>query len=254
MNEHLDKIKEVGLEEYLSNYFPKKARRKNIEDAVTYLLFGIALVAGGIIFISTRSGEHVLDVLIMEYGSFALIAIICGLAGLFRALQFMRIKTDVTSYKDELTKRHGDYKTVLNEIEAQLDGEIQGGGHASVTTEDWFIFLCNLNGIHFIHKSEIAGLVATRKCAILIWDNGKLFKIRTSNWMSFFNVLTKNNEYVLSNKDLVANAAGMRMPAARLIKNRRLDIFNSNKNAAQLIAKQYHENKNAGIKASWVNT
>ena len=252
MNQQLNKIKEVGIEEYITNYFPKKARRKNIGEAVSFLIIWAVFTAGSLIYIFTRQGEHILDMLLIEGGIYAVSTLIIGLLGLFHAFKFTRIKTDVTSYKEQLTKRHGDYKAALKEIETQLDGEIQGG-RTCVTTEDWLVFLCNQIGIHFIHKSEIAGLVATRKCAIIIWDNGKLFRIRTSNWRSLFCVLTKNNEYVLSNKDLVTTAAGNRVTADRLIKNRKLDIFNKNKNSANLIAKQYHENKNAGTKGTWVN-
>ena len=254
MNEQVNKIKEVGLEEYITNYFPKVARRKNIGEAMNFLLVGIVFIVGSLIFIFIRQGEHILDVLILEYGWFALIFIIVGLVGLFRAVQFMHIKTDVTSYKDELTKRHGDYKAALKEIESQLSGEIQGG-NTTITTEDWLIFLSNALGVYFVRKSEIAGIVRTPNRANVIWDNGKLFVMKTSNWESLFSVLTndRDNKYVLSNRDLITNAAGNRVAANRLIKSRGLDIFSKNKNSAKLIAKQYHENKQAGITASWAN-
>ena len=174
------------------------------------------------------------------------------------------MKLDITTYKDELTERYGSYKAVLQEIETQLSEEEARIGRTCITTSNWLIILNGTRGVRVIQKSEIAGVIRTKWSsrynsginANIIRDNGELFAIRifgNSGWEDIFLYFSKDNPYLLSNNDLITNISGGCVPAHKLIKGRRIDIFNRERNAAKLIVKQYHENKSAGIKAFWAS-
>ena len=231
----LNKIRKMGLEGYVDNTFSKKARRSNIILILFFLLGGVGLAALGIF--ATESGGGAFFLVLLGIG-----ALIFGIK-----LCFKGTKVDTSGYKDELTRRHGDYKAVLREIESRIFSEpvhLLDAGFYSVT--GWLIVLCSTKGAHFIRKTEIAAIIGTNNGTEIIWDNGKLFiaffNSGSFSWDQAFYVLAHENPFLLSNGDLVVNAAGIPMV---------IDNLAEDTNRPQLIAAQFQENVKIRLTGQW---
>jgi len=236
----IDKIRNEGLENYLATSFAKKIKRDNAALTWFFIIGGIFFVGGGVLTLfadDTTSGPF--------------IAIAIGAVSFLVAWLCARKpapKSD--AYKEELNKRHGDYKAVLNEIEYKLLTEhvhnLDIGGFYSVS--DWLIVLCSMQGVHFIRKVEIAAIIGTGDGTKIIWDNGESFNAYFNKghyaWEEAFYILAADNPHLLSNGDMVANLAGVAVTLETV-------MHHEHKASDRLITQQYLNNKAAGIAANW---
>jgi len=94
----LNKIRKMGLEGYVDNVFSRKAKRSNIYLILFMLLGGLGLGALGLF--ATESGGGTALLVLLGMGALVVGILLC----------FKGTKVDTSSYKDELTRRHGDYK------------------------------------------------------------------------------------------------------------------------------------------------
>ena len=258
-------IQEMGFEKYIAESFAREIRIVNMLLGAFFLLLG-----GVLMFFCARWGLTAeinnLDELLGNI-YIGLLMFIPGVLSLaYSFYRFRRItQADITSYKERLTQRHGDYRKVLKEIEATLGGDddvFPEVGSCFHVTRDmaWVIVMSFKKGVHFFHKSEIACMITyyrqtgaiTRYSpgshtyyAKIIIDSGESF-VSSDYEDNQFMLMGEGNPFMLSNNDLVENSNGKMVTAINLnnsIKNEKI------KN--ELIAKQYLENKKAGIMALW---
>ena len=234
----INKIRQMGFENYIDNKFSKKSKRAN---AVLIWFF----ILGGIIF----AGLGLLTLIVPEttWGPFVSIAV--GLACFFLAWKCRSKPVDNAVYKTELTKRHDDYKAVLKEIDEKFaTEEVHWLDAGFIAINDWLIVLCTMQGAHFVHKSEIAAILGTNNGTIIVWDDGQTFTAYFNNgnykWDEAFLIAAMGNPYLLSNDDLVVNSKGETVTAEVVLKE---------KESSQLIVRQFLENKEAGVTAYWAD-
>ena len=234
----INKIKQMGFEDYVDNIFSKKSKRTN---AVLIWFF----ILGGIMF----TGAGLLTLIAPETTWGPLVAIAIGLASFFLAWKWRSKPTDNAIYKEELKKRHGDYKAILKEIDEKFATEAAHWLDAGfIAIDDWLIVLCTMQGAHFVHKSEIAAILGTSSGTLIIWDDGQSFTAYFNNgnykWDEAFLIAALGNPYLLSNDDLVVNAKGETVTADAILKGKEADKL-------KLIVAQFLKNKEAGIVAYW---
>jgi len=232
----ISRIQQIGLEGYVDNDFRKKSKRTNRILMWTFFLLGILMVLVGLVAATGSVGVGVF-------------LIIVGLGGIFIGWLFkIPGKTNPgLDYKEVLTRRHGDYKKVLKEIETQLTvrvfSQLDGGFYA---TEDWLVILCSQQGTHFLHKSEIAAIIGTNHGTEIVWDDGQSFTAYFNNgehkWDDAFMILAGNNPYLLSHGDFITTPEGELAPVENPVKNG---------DRMKLIAEQFLSNKEAGVVAGW---
>ena len=233
----IDKIRTAGLESYVDNDFRKSSKRTNQFLVWAFLLGGVFLSAIGIGAMATESLGTGVFLTLLGLGSFFM-------AWLFKIPGKTNPGTD---YKDELTKRHGDYKQALKEIETQLTtetvGKIDDGLYA---TSDWLVVLCSQQGSHFIHKSEIASILGFSGGTEIICDNGQVFNASFNNgdfsWDEAFLILAAGNPFMLSHGDFITTPDGELAPIENDVKNG---------DRTKLVVEQFLSNKESGVIAHW---
>ena len=241
-------IRDIGLESYIEDVFIKKARRTNLIWSWSFFVLGILLLLGGFY------GGFVDPV--EDFGTTGGVILIgIGAGGLVIGwlLHPSVGKRSPDDYKQELTKRYGDYRAALKEIGDKIiadDAEIHVLDRSGIyAVADWMVVLCKSQGVHFIRKSEIAAIIGGSGTDI-IWDDGTMtgatFSEGDYSWEQAFLILAVDNPYLLSNDDLFTLDDGS---SALVDKGPPLRMKDSE--WRKLIADQYVKNKSAGIVANW---
>ena len=262
----LNKIREVGLEAYIDYYFQKRVLRKNAFIAFLFCLPGsvliiIAMMAMGII------GGFGDDTSVIGGILFAVVGLVTiVLTQRTRLQRKKKILASGTGYKEELTRRFGDYRGVLNDIDTKFrsdDNDFRSIYDGTLAVADWLVVVCRRHGVHILHMSEIAGMImhqvrgntgygsSTTLFVNIIGINGEHLQFLPSDvstlindvcewWTKDFMRLAKYNPYMLGINDLILNHAGERVP---------IQTSHGEPTERELIIRQYLENKRLGIKA-----
>jgi len=256
----MTKITKMGIEQYITKVQSIKAKISWILSSIVSGTFGLFLLVWGIAesidifkngWLNSESFWYEIIALLIGGG------VLFALAVSFLVLYVFNKNND--EYKEQLIKRHGNYKDVLRTIESQLaSGDVFFTECYAYITKDWLVFLdtrlvrlFKFRPVRFIHKSEITCLVCTKEDAILILDDGEGFDLHSNenSWNEVFILLEKRNPYMLTNSDIITMPNGVQQTAAETLAN-----GNNNREAVvKTMFETYQKNKTKNMEEIEVN-
>ena len=159
-------------------------------------------------------------------------------------------KAGLLAYKDKLTKRHGDYKKVLKDVESQINTNVYRTECSTYITEDWVIILDTRRPVSFTHKSEVAGLIGTTAGTVLVWDDGEFdtdLYFGNNNWWKVFHMIAEKNPYILTNRDNYINIEGQIVSIGTTTNH----FARRGADNGRLVAQQFLKNKQENVLPVW---
>jgi len=246
----MKQIKDMGFEQYIAEIHSKYQLKGGLKVLGYALLFGaVAVAASFLIPYGDIHGEIPGWVLTASLITGILI-IIGGILVYFVLYSPSKRKEGLIAYKEKLIQRHGDYRNVLKEIEAQLDPSVFKTECSTYITKDWVIIMDARRPVSFTHKSEIAALIGTTAGTVMVWDDGEFVPdmyFGNSTWWRVFDLIAEQNPYILTNRDSFENNQGQVVSIGTTTTH----FAKRSAENGQLVAKQFKKNKEAGVLPVW---
>jgi len=243
------KINEMGFERYIAEVHSRYQFIGGLKVLGYALFFSVALIAASFIFTYSEGGE-VPSWLPMVLRITGIVFAVGGVVAYFAYFSPFKIKEGLTTYKEKLTKRHGDYKSILKEVESQLDSTVYRTQCSTYITKDWVIILDTRRPVSFTHKTEIAALIGTTSGTVLVWDDGEFvpdMSFGNSTWWKVFGLISTHNPYILTNRDSFENNQGQVVSIGTTTTH----FAKRSAENGKYVALQYVKNKKAEVLPVW---
>jgi len=246
----MNQIKTMGFEDYIAKVHSKQQAASGLKVLGYAFFVGAVAIAIPFLMSLAGAGEDWPSWAPMAFKIGGAVAILVGLLVYFTIFSPAKRKRNREAYKERLNARHGDYKAVLKDVEAQLEPPITQTQCRSYITNDWVIIMDTTRPVSFTNKTEIAGLIGTNSGTVLVWDDGEFdtnMFFGNNTWGKVFNQIAEKNPYILTNRDYFENNKGQVVSIGTTTQHfARKDAENG-----VYVAKQFAKNKEAGVLPVW---
>jgi len=248
--EMMNQIKQMGFEKYIATVHARFQLLGGLKILFYSFLMSVFIFVAPIIYQLMEEDVVIHNALLIGLRVLSVLILIGAGIVYFIFYSPAKRKAGLIAYKERLTKRHGDYKKVLNEVEEQLEPGVYKTECSTYITKDWIIIMDARRPVSFTHKTEVAGLIGTTAGTVMVWYDGEYdvdMYFGNNTWWKVFAMIAEKNPFILTNRDNFINKSG------NLVSIGTTTTFFAKKGEDNgiYVAKQYASNKEAGILPVW---